>query len=128
MWGYWTRFVEHREIYDKWSDNEVPNAGIFLQMLRNPLVEEEYATYISLMIESKRTQGEQTVEGESTVFRKFEGFGDDGAYSTEGGKYFWRLGEDIVFQIAFNAAFGPEEQYKIARTIAKEMTERYING
>lgn len=111
----------------KWSDFEVPNAGIFIQMLRNPLGD-EYPDYMSKMIDSKKEVGEQGVGSEAMIFKTFEGFGDDGAYSTEAAKYYWRLGEDIVFHIAFNTAHGPNDQYKAASIIAKAMTEEYLKS
>ncbi len=119
---------ERTGCFYKWDDPEdLFNAGIFVQLQKNPYADqEEYATFVEQMIESKRTIGEQTSEGETTLFKKFEGFGDDGSYSTEGGKYFWRLGDQIVFQIAFNTIHGPDEQYRMARILAKSLTESYL--
>ena len=112
----------------KWDDPEdLFNAGIFVQVMKNPYADqEEFASFIEQMISSKRSIGERTQDGETTLFKKFEGFGDDGSYSTEGGKYFWRLGDQIAFQIAFNTNKGPDEQYRIARIMAKGLTENYL--
>ena len=104
----------------------MPNAGMFIQMIRNPFPD-EYPDYISKYVASYRTEGEQGVEMDPIYFKKFEGFGDDGSYSTEAGKYYWRLGEAVSFLIAFNTTHTPEEQYRIATTVAKEMTLNYIN-
>lgn len=109
----------------KWTDHDLPNAGLFIQLLRNPLGD-EYPNYISLMIQSKLDKGEQTIDGEPILFKQFRGFGDDGAYSTEGGKYFWRIGEDVVFHIAFNTLHGPKEQYDIATKLAKTLTQNFL--
>lgn len=109
----------------KWEDFDLPNTGIFIQMIRNPF-EDEYPDYISKYVESYRLQGEQAVDEEPVFFKKFEGFGDDGSYSTEAGKYYWRLGERVSFLIAFNTRHSPPEQYRIATTLAKAMTEFYI--
>lgn len=109
----------------KWTDHDLPNAGLFIQLLRNPLGD-EYPNYISLMIQSKLDKGEQTIDGEPIIFKQYRGFGDAGAYSTEGGKYFWRIGEDVVFHIAFNTLHGPEEQYEIAGKLAKTLTENFL--
>lgn len=109
----------------KWSDYTVPNAGIFIQLMRNPLGE-EYPDYVSKMIEGKKEMGERGIEEEAILFKTFQGFGDDGAYSTEAGKYFWRIGEEVVFQIAFNTAHTPQEQYNIATKLAKEATENFL--
>lgn len=109
----------------KWDDPDLSNAGVFIQLMRNPMGD-EFPTYVSQMIEQKRLVGEQTTDGERTVFKKFEGFGDDGAYNSEDGKYFWRLGEEIVFQIAFNTSHTPEEKYQIATDLARSVTESYL--
>lgn len=119
---------ESTACFYKWDDPaDLFNAGIFVQVMKNPYADqEEFASFIEQMISSKRTIGERTQEGETTLFKKFEGFGDDGSYSTEGGKYFWRLGDQIAFQIAFNTNKGPDEQFQIARVIAKGLTENYL--
>lgn len=117
----------HTSCFFKWEDYDLPNAGILLQLMRNP-TPEDFEEYVPVFIESFRLRGEQGVGEEPIVYRKFEGFGDDGSYSTEGGKYFWRLGDKIIFGIAFNTTHAPEEQYQIATTLAKVMTENYIKG
>ncbi len=119
---------ESTSCFYKWDDPEdLFNAGIFVQLMKNPLADqEEYATYIEQMISGKRERGEQGQDGEVTLFKRFEGFGDDGSYSTEGGKYFWRLGDQVAFQIAFNTNKAPDVQYEMARSIAKELTLNYL--
>ena len=62
------------------------------------------------------------------VFKTLEGLGDDGAYSTEAGKYFWRLGDQVVFSIAFNTTHTPEQQYRIARNLGALLTQNYVDG
>ena len=111
----------------KWTDYTLPNAGIFLQMIRNPYPD-EYPDYLIQFVGSRKVNGEQNTEGLVDQFKGLEGFGDDGAYSISGGKYFWRLGDKVVFHIAFNTSHTPDQQYLIATTIAKHMTENYING
>ena len=116
----------HTSCFFKWDDPELSNAGIMLQMMRNPN-EEEFIDYAKKFIEAFRVRGERGVEpGEVIMYEKFEGFGDDGSYSTEGGKYFWRLGDKIIFGIAFNTLHTAQEQYQIATTLAKVMTENYM--
>lgn len=109
----------------KYEDFDLPNAGLFVQMIRNPFPD-EYPDYISKYVESYRLQGEQAVDEAPIFFKKFEGFGDDGSYSTEAGKYYWRLGERVSFLIAFNTLHNPAEQYEIATKLAKALTEAYI--
>lgn len=119
---------ESTSCFYKWDDpDDLFNVGIFVQVMKNPYADqEEFASYIEQMISSKREIGERSQEGEVTLYKRFEGFGDDGSYSTEGGKYFWRLGDQIAFQIAFNSNKSPDEQYRIARVLAKNLTENYL--
>lgn len=117
----------HSSCFFKWSDFEVNNAGILIQIMANPLGE-EYPDYVPKFIESKRTLGEQDTEGEKNIFKTLQGLGDDGAYSYEAGKYFWRLGDKVIMSIAFNSAHSEEDQYRIAQTLGKIMTENYIKN
>jgi hypothetical protein len=117
----------HSSCFFKWPDDEIGNAGILFQAMRNPM-EDEIPNYIELFIESKRTSGEQGVGEAPDIFKTLEGLGDDGAYSTEAGKYFWRLGDQIIFSIAFNSPHSPEEQFRIARKLGVLMTQNYIDG
>jgi len=115
----------HSSCFFKWSDFEVNNAGILLQVMKNPLGD-EYPDYVEKFISSKKSLGEQDTEGQKVLFKTLQGFGDDGAYSYEAGKYFWRLGDEIIMSIAFNSAHSAEDQYRIATTLGKQMTENYL--
>ncbi len=109
----------------KWSDYEVDNAGILLQIMKNPLGD-EYPDYVTKFIDAKRVTGEQTPEGDREYFKKLEGLGDDGSYSYAAGKYFWRLGDKVIMGVLFNSAHSEEDQYRIATTIGKKMIENYL--
>lgn len=115
----------HSSCFFKWSDFDVANAGILIQMMRNP-VGDEFPDWVVQFVKSKKELGESTADGEKDIFKTFEGFGDDGAYSTVGGKYFWRLGDQVVFSLAFNTGHAPEEQYDIAVKLATTMTQNYL--
>lgn len=115
----------HSSCFFKWEDYDLPNAGIMLQMMRNPN-EEEFPNWVYRFIESYRNSGERGMDEQPVYYKKLEGFGDDGAYSTEGGKYFWRIGDKVIFGIAFNTTHGPVEQFNIAASLAKVMTENYL--
>ena len=115
----------HSSCFFKWDDNDLPNAGILLQMMRNPN-EDEFPGYVNKFIEAFRIKGESGIDEQPIYYQRFEGFGDDGSYSLEGGKYFWRLGDKIIFAIAFNTLHSYEDQYRIATTLAEVMTENYL--
>lgn len=111
----------------KWPDDHIPNAGILLQAMRNPLAE-EFPDYIIQFIISKKEKGEQGVAQQSILFTPWAGYGDDGAYSHDAGKYYWRLSDQLIFSIAFNTTHNASEQLDIANQLARAMTERYIQG
>jgi hypothetical protein len=117
----------HSSCFFKWDDFELSNAGILFQALRNP-VGDEFPNYVEVFINSKKTTGEQGIDEKPMIFKTMEGLGDDGAYSTEAGKYFWRLGDQVVFSIAFNTTHTPEQQYRIARNLGALLTQNYVDG
>jgi len=108
----------------KWDDPEVVSAGIFIQILRNPLGD-EFPDYITEFIKQKRSRGEQEANGDATFLKEMD-WGDDGAYSTELAKYYWRLGEEVILSIAFNTSFSEREQYQVATKIATTLTRNYV--
>ncbi len=86
----------------RWDAGAYDNQGILIQVMKNP-IPEEFEYWVSTFVSSKRTKGEQTFMGEPLNFKykDYPGYGDDGSYSYELGKYFWRIGEEKVFMIAF---------------------------
>ena len=117
----------HSSCFFKWNEPGFPNSGILIQALRNPN-EIEYPNYVVQWVESTKTLGEQGMEGQPVYFKDFPGFGDDGSYSIEAGKFYWRLGDQIYFMIAFNAPFNAEQQYQMAEKLAYKVTKNYISG
>lgn len=108
----------------KWDDPELFNAGILVQLFKNP-VGDEFPDYISFFIDSKRDTGEQEADGTKVIFEKLD-WGDDGSYSTEVGKYYWRLGDKIVMAVVFNTSHEKRKQYQLATAIATEMTNSFL--
>lgn len=117
----------HSSCFFKWEDPAVLSAGILLQLMKNPMGD-EYPDYIQRFIDSKRLTGEQTIEGDKELFQTFEGFGDDGAYSYEAGKYYWQMDNTVLMGIAFNTSHNEQQQYQIATEIATEMIQNYASG
>jgi len=109
----------------KWDDPDLFNAGIFIQLLKNPMGD-DFPDYVSQFILQKRTRGEQQMDGPPSLFKPLD-WGDDGSYDVESAKYYWRLGEEVVFALAFNTVYTPKEQYQIATDIATRLTHNYIN-
>lgn len=110
-----------RACFYKWSGKRV-NAGILIQVQKNP-VGDEFPGWATSFVESKRSMGESDFSGgsENYKYSKLEGLGDDGSYSYELGKYFWRIADDYVYMVAFNEDMKADEQLSIARGIAEKI-------
>jgi len=114
---------QHTSGFYKWEDFDVRGAGIFVQVFKNPFPD-DIPDYISRFVEQKRTSGEKDYEGVATLFQKLD-WGDAGCYDPESAKYFWSLGNEVAFQIAFNTSYSHEEQLKIATTLAERLTRNF---
>jgi len=113
-----------RACFFKWDGSELANAGVMVQLQRNP-VQEEVPEYFTYLISSKKTEGEKDPASKSVIkYNDWPGFGDDGAYSTEAGKYVWRVGNDWSFMVAFNTVLEPKAQKVAADAFAREVMSK----
>lgn len=112
-----------RACFFKWDDPNMRNAGVMVQVQKNPVADDvpEYFTY---MVQSLKTQGETDMAGLNMKYSDWPGHGDDAAYSTEAGKYVWRLGSDWAFMIAFNTTIDASQQKAAAEAFAKEIMSK----
>ena len=95
-----------------------------VQLQRNP-VQEDVPEYFTYLIASRKTQGEVDPATKQTFkYSDWPGFGDDGAYSTDAGKYIWRVGNDWSFMVAFNTVLPPKAQKVAAHAFAQEVMSR----
>lgn len=104
----------------RWDAGAFDNQGILIQVMKNP-VPDDFPMWASSYVESKITNGEQTFVSESVnyKYKRFDGFGDAGSYSSELGKYIWRTGEDYVFMVAFKVDnIDSVQQMEYARALA----------
>lgn len=109
-----------RACFFKWDGSAIANAGVMIQVQKNP-VEEDVPEYFTYLIASRKTDGEKDPSSESVIkYKDWPGFGDDGAYSTEAGKYIWRIGNEWAFMIAFNTELPPNAQKVAAEAFAQE--------
>ncbi len=118
----------HASCFFRFEDPRVVSAGILLQIMKSPEEGEEYAAFAEKMIESKIVLGEQSIDGPPEKFQPLAGFGEGGAYSMAAGRYFWNVGNQLVFSIAFNTAHTPQQQFDIAQQLATKMTLNYLNN
>lgn len=110
-----------RSCFFKW-EGSIPNAGILIQVMRNP-VEDEFPDWVRYFVETKKRDGEQSFSepGVSYDFVDWQLVGDEGAYSTDAGKYYWRIGNEMAFMLAFNTAMDAAEQLAAAELLAPEI-------
>ena len=112
-----------KSCFFKWDSLE-PNSGILVQVQGNP-IPDDYAEWVSLYVSSKRSSGENGMDGEVYTYKKLDGLGDDGSYSHRLGKYVWRTGEDYVFTISFRANSDPKKQLKLAKELGEVIMRNY---
>lgn len=108
----------------RWPNKGV-NDGILIQVQANP-VAAEYAEWVTLFVDSKKTEGERAMQGGgATIYKDLDGVGDDGAYSHELGKYIWRSGNDYAFTLTFRSNSAPAKQLSMAKKIGQEVMRNY---
>jgi hypothetical protein len=107
-----------RACFFKWNGGIRANAGILIQIQKNP-VGDEFPAWATSYVESKRTSGESsfTGEAENYKYKKWTDVGDDGSYSYDLGKCLGRIGDDYVYMIAFNEDMSEAAQMQAARTM-----------
>lgn len=112
-----------RACFFKWDDPNMRNAGVMVQVQKNPVADDvpEYFTY---MVQSLKSQGETDMAGLNMKYSDWPGHGDDAAYSTKAGKYVWRIGSDWAFMVAFNATIDDSQQKAAAEAFAKEIMSK----
>lgn len=113
----------YQACFIKWPADFI-NAGIMIQVARNP-VYDEYRDWAISFIDSKKTGGEVIQGNVKTKFNNYTEHGDSGAYSHEAGKYYWRIDRDYVITIAFNMDWDEKEEYRIATELGTEIMKNF---
>lgn len=108
----------------RWDNGILPNCGIFLQIMENPVPDEveNYATYF---IQGKLSGGEMDMSNTNYKYEKYSTVGIAGAYSAEQGKYFWQISPERVFMLAFNTGLSKNTEKAHADAIAKHVMGNY---
>lgn len=110
-----------RACFFKWPYNNVPNSGIMVQLMSNPLPD-ELPDWASAFISSKKNAGDKAPDGSATYqYKDFAEMGIAGAYNYELGRYYWRTDKDHVVGVLFNLQATDAEQLLWARKIGKEV-------
>jgi len=114
----------YQACFIKWPSG-FPNAGILLQVSRNP-VYDEFRDWAISFIDSKKTSGETLPGTEELVkFKDYTEHGDSGAYNYEAGKYYWRINRDYVITVAFNIDWNEAKQYRVATELGTEVMKKF---
>lgn len=115
-----------RSCFFKWEYKGNPDAGILVQVQKNPLPD-EFPEWASYYISSKKNQGDKMPDGTTTYrYKDFPGMGIQGAYNYELSRYVWRTKSDNIIMIAFNIQTSSEpEQLIWAEKIGKEVTKNF---
>jgi hypothetical protein len=115
-----------KSCFFKWDSADTPNAGILVQILTNP-VYSDYPQYISNYVSSKLTEGETVLGSDkATKFNKFTAGGVNGAYSFDQSRFYWNLGNNYLFMLAFNVStLSEEKMVKVAEQIVVEVNKNF---
>lgn len=114
-----------RSCFFRWEHNGVPNSGVLIQVMENPLPEEvnDWAAYY---IQAKLHQGDVDPTGnQSFKYKALDGLGVAGAYNFDMHRYLWRIEEDIVYMVAFNLPATEDQEVKWVKALGKEIMNNY---
>ena len=111
-----------RSCFFRWEHQGVPNSGVLIQAQSNPLPE-DFPEYITTYINSKKESGEKSMDGDTFVYKPFNGGGVEGAYNHDQSKYLWRVNDEIIYTITFNLGADEATQLGWAEKIAS-----YVNN
>lgn len=107
----------------QWTTSSKPNAGVMLQVMKNPF-ETETLIWATEYIKGMKAGDSGTASGVET-FKDFTTVGDDGVYNEKLSQYYWRVGNNYVFMLAFNLDDTPENKLEFAKAIAKESMKNF---
>lgn len=115
-----------KSCFFKWNDPSMPNAGILVQLMTNP-VYDEYPQYISTYVSSKLEEGEMTMDQQAPFkYKKFNAAGHDGAYSFEQGRFYWTGDANYAFMLAFNVnSFDEDDMVDAAEEIIEVIDSNF---
>jgi hypothetical protein len=102
--------VKVSNCFFKWEDPATPYAGMLLQVMTNPIYDDN-PEYISYLVESKLTEGEAVQGGSRNVLFKETMVGRvKVVYAIENARLYWNVGDNYLFMLSFNIAGLQEER------------------
>lgn len=107
-----------RSCFFRWEHNGVPNSGLLVQAQSNPLPD-DFPNWATTYIKSKIESGDKTVDGDTFLYKPFDGGGIEGAYNHQMNKYFWRKNDQIIYTLTFNIFAEEANQLAYAEKLAR---------
>lgn len=116
-----------KNTFYKWEDIANPNAGMFVQLMTNP-VYDEFEDYNSMVVDSKLTRGEEAPGlSKATPFKPLKIGKLTVAYSVETSRVYWNIGNNYVFMLAFNILdFDETKLIKCAQIFIPEINKNLM--
>ena len=116
-----------KNTFYKWEDISNPNAGMFVQLMTNP-VYDEFEDYNSLVVDSKLTKGEEAPGlSKATPFKSLKIGKLTVAYSVETSRIYWNVGNNYVLMLAFNILnFDEAKLVKSAQIFIPEINKNLL--
>ncbi len=94
--------MQVKNTFYKWNDPNNPNTGIFIQLMTNPVFD-EYEEYNSIIVSSKLEKGESAPGMRQPFTFKEKNIGKvKVAYSVEGSRVYWNIGNNYIVSLSFN--------------------------
>lgn len=94
--------MQVKNTFYKWNDPTNPNTGIFIQLMTNPVFD-EYEEYNSIIVSSKLLKGEAAPGLPQPISFKEKNVGKlKVAYSVEGSRVYWNIGNNYAISLSFN--------------------------
>jgi hypothetical protein len=114
-----------RSCFFRWEDPATPNAGIVIQIMTNP-VYDEFDQWVSYFVNAKLTDGEVVLgNDEPYKYSKFEAGGIKGVYSFDLKRFYWNLGNNYLFMLAFNMDIPEGKMVEHAKKMAAEINNNF---
>jgi hypothetical protein len=119
--------VKASNCFFKWEDPATPHAGMLLQVMTNPLYDDN-PEYISYLVESKLTEGESVQGSRKNLLFKETMVGKvKVVYAIENGRVYWNVGDNYLFMLTFNiAGLQTERMLDIARQLIPSVNKNLL--
>lgn len=119
--------VKASNCFFKWEDPATPHAGMLLQVMTNPLYDDN-PEYISYLVESKLTEGESVQGSRKNLLFKETMVGKvKVVYAIENGRVYWNVGDNYLFMLTFNiAGLQTERMLDIARKLIPSVNKNLL--